>query len=338
MQKRPESSTLSGLIQYIDRFPSAKIIVVGDLMLDHYLLGHVSRISPEAPVPVVEVHEESHRLGGAANVAHNITALDGGAVLCGVIGDDDAGRRLTALLREKRVDVNGLIVDGGRPTTLKTRVIAQHQQVVRVDREVATPLAAGSVHRRLLAAVEQALPGAQCLILSDYAKGVLTEGFVKDLMQLARRHQVKIVADPKVANFSAMRGATVATPNHLEAMQIAMGQVKTTDDLTEVGRHLLARLEGDAVLITRGEQGMTLFERAGAITAIPTVARQVFDVTGAGDTVAAVLALGLAAGASMVDAARLANGAAGVVVGKVGTATVSREELCGAIRWLTEVA
>jgi D-beta-D-heptose 7-phosphate kinase/D-beta-D-heptose 1-phosphate adenosyltransferase len=186
--------------------------------------------------------------------------------------------------------------------------------------------------------VERSLDGAQCLVLSDYAKGLFTEGLLKELIQLARQRRVTIVADPKVANFDAMKGATVVTPNHLEAMQIAEGRVKSTEDVGEVGRHLLERFDGDAVLITLGEQGMALFERDGGYHEINTVAQQVFDVTGAGDTVAAGLALGLASGASMREAAMLANAAAGVVVGKVGTATVDRQELRAAVRRFFEAA
>ena len=328
---RAGASAEAALTAWTEKFPSAKIVVVGDLMLDHYLLGHVTRISPEAPWPVVDVHDEEYRLGGAANVAHNVSALDGKAVLCGLIGDDEAGGRLRTLLTQQGVAVDGLVVDAKRPTTVKMRIIGRQQQMMRVDREVRHPLMPGPTRQRLLDSVERALAGAQCLILSDYAKGLFTEGLLKELIQLAKRHRVKVVSDPKVANFDGMKGATVVTPNHLEAMQIAMGRVKSTDDLDEVGRHLLERLDGDAVLITLGEQGMALFERNGGYHEIPTVAQQVFDVTGAGDTVAAVLALGLAGGASMQEAAALANVAAGVVVGKMGTATVDRRELRAAI-------
>ena len=317
----------SALSAWTEKFPSASIVVVGDLMLDHYLLGHVTRISPEAPWPVVDVYEDEYRLGGAANVAHNVSTLDGRAVVCGLIGDDEAGGRLRALLTTQGVNPAGLVVDAGRPTTVKMRIIGRQQQMMRVDREVRRPLAPGPARERLLAGVERALTGAQCLVLSDYAKGLFTEGLLKELIQTANRRRVRVVADPKVANFDGMRGATVVTPNHLEAMQIATGRVKSTEDLMEVGRHLLERLDGEAVLITLGEQGMALFERDGGYHAIPTVAQQVFDVTGAGDTVAAVLGLGLACGASMRESAMLANAAAGVVVGKVGTATLDRREL-----------
>jgi D-beta-D-heptose 7-phosphate kinase/D-beta-D-heptose 1-phosphate adenosyltransferase len=324
--------TAATLLARVDQFTSARVVVVGDVMLDHYLLGHVTRISPEAPWPVVDVYGDDYRLGGAANVAHNICALDASAALCGLIGDDDAGGRLRALLTQQGIATDGLVVDGNRrPTTVKMRIIGRQQQMMRVDRETRTPLPAGPVQRQLLDGVERALADATCLVLSDYAKGLFTEGLLKDVIQLAKRHRVKIVADPKVANFDAMKGATVVTPNHLEAMQIAAGRVKSTDDIMEVGHHLLERLDGEAVLITLGEHGMILFERGGAHYNIKTVAQQVFDVTGAGDTVAAVLALGLACGASMRESATLANAAAGVVVGKVGTATVDRQELRAAL-------
>jgi D-glycero-beta-D-manno-heptose-7-phosphate kinase len=318
------------LTQYLKKFPSSKIVVVGDVMLDDYLWGRVSRISPEAPVPIVEVGDESFRLGGAANVAHNIAALDGAATICGVVGDDDTGRQLASLLAERGIDTTGLVTDASRPTTIKTRVIAHQQQMVRVDREVRTPIDAG-VQRRVLSSVERCVKEIQCLVISDYAKGVITEGLAKDLVQLARRHGVKVIADPKVTNFDYMAGATVATPNHLEAMQIAGRHQVSADDFTAMGQHLLERFKGEALLITRGEEGMSLFERDGRVTAIPTFARQVYDVTGAGDTVAAALAMGLAAGAPMVESARLANIAAGVVVGIVGTATLGRLELQHAI-------
>jgi len=334
--KRTDGPSQAALSAWTEQFPSATIVVIGDLMLDHYLLGHVSRISPEAPWPVVDVFEDEYRLGGAANVAHNVSTLDGNAVLCGLIGDDEAGGRVRALLTRQGVKPDGLVVDAGRPTTVKMRIIGRQQQMMRVDREVRRALEPGPVRQRLLDGVERALAGAQCLVLSDYAKGLFTEGLLKDLIQLAKRLRVKVIADPKVANFDGMRGATVVTPNHLEAMQIAAGRVKSTEDLMEVGRHLLERLDGEAVLITLGEQGMALFERSGGYHEIPTVAQQVFDVTGAGDTVAAVLGLGLASGASMREAAMLANAAAGVVVGKVGTATLDRRELRAALHRLEE--
>jgi D-beta-D-heptose 7-phosphate kinase/D-beta-D-heptose 1-phosphate adenosyltransferase len=338
MAPQANASTATTLLSWMEKFPSAKIVVIGDVMLDHYLLGHVTRISPEAPWPVVDVYGDEYRLGGAANVAHNVSTLNGEAVLCGLIGDDDVGRRLRALLEQQGVKADGLVTDGARPTTVKMRIISRQQQMMRVDREVRHPLLPGQVRQRLLDGVERSLAGAHCLVLSDYAKGLFTEGLLKELIQLAKQRRVKVVADPKVANFDGMKGATVVTPNHYEAMQIAAGRVKSTDDIMEVGRHLLERFDGEAVLITRGEHGMNLFERGGVHHDIKTVAQQVFDVTGAGDTVAAVLALGLASGASLREAATLANAAAGVVVGKVGTATVDRQELRAAVRRLFETA
>jgi D-glycero-beta-D-manno-heptose-7-phosphate kinase len=334
--RRPDGSVSTALSARTEQFPSAKIVVVGDVMLDHYLLGHVTRISPEAPWPVVDIYGDDYRLGGAANVAHNVSALDGKAALCGLIGEDEAAGRLRALLEQQGVKTDGLVTDGARPTTVKMRIIGRQQQMMRVDREVRHPLVPGQARQRLLDGVERALSGAHCLVLSDYAKGLFTEGLLKELIQLAKRHRVNVVADPKVANFDGMKGATVVTPNHHEAMQIAAGRVKSVDDMMEVGRHLLERVDGEAVLITLGEQGMALFERSGGYHEISTVAQQVFDVTGAGDTVAAVLALGLASGASMREAATLANAAAGVVVGKVGTATLDRRELRAAIHRLGE--
>jgi D-beta-D-heptose 7-phosphate kinase/D-beta-D-heptose 1-phosphate adenosyltransferase len=314
------------LRQYIARFPQACVLVIGDLILDHYIWGRVSRISPEAPVPVVHVDSESLKLGGAANVFNNILALGGKADLCGVIGSDESGRMLLKELGSTRAARGGVVIDQDRPTTRKSRVIAHNQQIVRYDVERRAELKP-AMQRRILRYVESRLRDLSCLVVSDYAKGVVSATLMSELTRLAALRGIPLVVDPKVEHFSFYKGATVITPNHLEATQAA--GVHGDDDQTnnEAGAIIRQRLGCQAVLITRGEKGMSLYEGEGISWHIPTRARQVFDVTGAGDTVIGTLALALSTGASMRDAATLANHAAGIVVGMVGTATLSAQQL-----------
>ena len=319
------------LHNYVGRFPGRRILVLGDVMLDEYVWGTVSRISPEAPVPVVAVRSESLKIGGAGNVAANIAALDGVADIVGVMGTDAAAERLTQELTRAGVKADGLVVDGARPTTIKSRVVAGSQHVVRFDRESDAPLPA-AVRRQVLQQVRARLPQADVLLISDYAKGVVGTRLVHEVLTLAAREKKPVAVDPKVQHVPLFRGVTVIAPNHHEAAAAARILVRDEADLLRVGQTLLRRLQAQAVLITRGEAGMSLFEAARPVTHIPTFAREVYDVTGAGDTVMAVLALALAAGASLRDAAVLANYGAGVVVGKRGTATVRRVELTQALR------
>jgi len=317
---------------YIDRFSRTRVLVVGDVMLDHYVWGSVSRISPEAPVPVVNVTRETLLLGAAANVVNNIRTLGGEVGVCGVIGHDDAGKRLQHMLREQGVAVDGLIVEPERPTTIKTRVIAHHQQVVRFDREAREGISR-ETHRRIYDHVlEQAETGLHAIIISDYCKGVVTRELVRDIVRLARRKKIIVSVDPKVSHFGIYSGVTILTPNAKEASIGSKVDIEDDTSLLRAGKRLLSKLSCNAVLITRGEQGMSLFERSGRVTHIPTEARDVFDVTGAGDTVISTLTLAMAAGASLVDAARLSNVAAGIVVGVVGTATVTPEQLTQRLR------
>jgi D-beta-D-heptose 7-phosphate kinase/D-beta-D-heptose 1-phosphate adenosyltransferase len=318
---------LKRLITLVERFPKTRTLVVGDVMLDHYVWGNVSRISPEAPVPVVSVSRENVLLGAATNVVNNIHSLGGRVSVCGVIGHDDAGRQLIHMLRLQGIHTDGLIVEEGRPTTIKTRVIAHNQQVVRFDRETKTGIERDT-HRRVFDFVRrQVQEGLDAIVLSDYSKGVITKDLVSDIMKLAHKNGVIVSVDPKVNHFGIYRGVTILTPNTREASVGAKIDIEDDKSLLKAGTLLLKRLKCDAVLITRGEHGMSLFERGGRITHIPTVAQEVFDVTGAGDTVISVLTLAMAAGARMVDAARISNYAAGIVVGVVGTATVKPEEL-----------
>ena len=319
------------LMGYVNRFKDTQVLVVGDIMLDHFIWGKVTRISPEAPVPVVDIDHESLMLGGAANVLNNIISLGGRAHICGVIGHDEMGRKLVHELRLAGVDTAGIVVEESRPTTVKTRVIAHNQQVVRFDRE--SKYAVGpDTERRILeyaARKDNKLAG---IIVSDYSKGVVTKRLVKGLVKIASERGLPLAVDPKVGHFDYYRGVTVVTPNNLEASQAAGLEITDEETLLTAGRRLLDRLKSRAVLITRGEQGMSLFERGKDSVHIPTVAKEVYDVTGAGDTVIAVFTLALAAGAGMHEAAVIANHAAGIVVGEVGTATVKPEQLKRALK------
>jgi D-beta-D-heptose 7-phosphate kinase/D-beta-D-heptose 1-phosphate adenosyltransferase len=300
-------------------------------MVDRYYAGTVRRISPEAPVPVVEVTEESLRCGGAANVARNIRGLGAGVALCGVVGDDPEGVWLRSELAGSGIDVAGVAVDAARPTILKSRVVAHHQQVVRFDREVAGRPAA-EVQRRLARSVAAAWERADAVVVSDYGKGVVGPALMDGLRRLGRRGRaVPVIVDPKSPRFELYRGASVITPNLAEALAAARVAAGAAADVERAGAALVRRVRGAAILVTRGEQGMSLFEQGRVPLHIPTVAREVFDVTGAGDTVVSVLALALARGAALPAAARLANIAAGIVVGEFGTVPVTSAQLLAAI-------
>jgi D-beta-D-heptose 7-phosphate kinase/D-beta-D-heptose 1-phosphate adenosyltransferase len=314
------------LRSYIKKFRNGKVLVIGDLILDQYVWGQVSRISPEAPVPVVTVASETLQLGGAANVSNNIRALGGRVDLCGVIGADEGGRQFLKVLESQGLGRDGILTDQDRPTTKKTRVVAHNQQLLRFDNERSEAIS-GVLEARLTRYIAACIRSASALVVSDYAKGVVTPRVMTDLTDLANRHGVPVIVDPKVAHIGRYKGVTVITPNHHEAVQAAGLQGDDEAAILEAGRHLHQRLGCQAVLITRGERGMSLIEGAGRVIHIPTVAQQVFDVTGAGDTVVATLALALAAGATMRQAAILANHAAGVVVGMVGTSTVTATQL-----------
>jgi D-beta-D-heptose 7-phosphate kinase/D-beta-D-heptose 1-phosphate adenosyltransferase len=314
----------------LGRFDRVHILVVGDLMLDRFIWGSVTRISPEAPVPVVEVTSESDVPGGSANVVNNICALGGRVHVCGLIGSDRIGRNLLEKLSHTRIDLTGVILDSRRSTTLKTRIIAHSQQVVRVDKENRAPIRDRET-ARLLSYIRSLIGRLDAVIIEDYGKGLVTQQLVRELIRLSREHDVILAVDPKRGHVIDYRGITVITPNRTEALWLAGPESSDRVDLDEVGRNLLARLACKGVLITLGEQGMRLFQEGRKPTGIPTAAREVYDVSGAGDTVISAFTLALAAGASMADAAILANYAAGVVVGKVGTATVSRAEIIGAM-------
>jgi D-beta-D-heptose 7-phosphate kinase/D-beta-D-heptose 1-phosphate adenosyltransferase len=315
----------------IGRFAACRILVVGDVMLDHFVIGRVERISPEAPVPVVEFDHEEHRLGGAANVAHNIVALGGTAALAGVVGADPEADRLRTDLAQLRIDGAALATDASRRTTRKLRIVtSRRQQVARVDYE-ATDELSPEVERGLAAAIEREAPRAHAVLISDYLKGAVTHGVVKAAAAAARRHGIPLLVDPKVPHIDYYAGASLVTPNHHEAEAVTLMRVRSSDDARAAAVAFRARAQCDSVLITRGEHGMFLLDASGAGDDIPAASREVSDVTGAGDTVIATMALALAAGATLTEAARLANLAAGIVVGKFGPAVVTAEELQSAV-------
>jgi rfaE bifunctional protein kinase chain/domain len=319
------------LVEIVGRLSGHRLLVVGDIMVDEYIWGNATRISPEAPVPVVEVKKEELRLGGAANVAANVRSLGGEVMLLGAVGDDALAEFLMEELSHRGIDGSGVIVDKNRPTTVKTRVIAGSQQIVRFDKESVEELGSGCFDR-LLGNVRDRISEADGLIVADYGKGVISASLLRAVIPEALRQEKIVSVDPKENHFPLYRGVTVITPNHKEAGAAAGRSIRTEQDLDAVGSSLLAELQAQAVLITRGAQGMRLFERYKPPLQINTVAREVYDVVGAGDTVVAALTLALVTGARMEEAARISNYAAGVVVGKKGTATVSLAELESSLR------
>lgn len=318
----------------INSMKNRKVLIIGDLILDRYIFGKVLRISPEAPVPVVEVVEETDLLGGAANVANNIIALGGAVSIAGIIGNDPAGRRVAELFRQKAIRMDGVIEDN-RPTTVKTRVIAHNQQVVRFDREDDKRLE-GKRLKTLLDYLKKAVPEHDAVIISDYRKGIVSASLVKTIVKYAKPGNTFVAVDPKVGHFHFYKNVSLVTPNLMEASQGSGVEIRDEKSLIKAGRTMLSRLSCKFVLITRGEDGMSLFmgsdsSRDMKVTHIPTVAKKVFDVTGAGDTVIAAFSLAGCAGASPVNAATIANHAAGIVVGEVGTAVATPEQLMNSL-------
>ena len=301
------------------------VLVLGDVMLDEFVWGDVTRISPEAPVPVVDVRRESIHLGGAANVLANLVALGARGAVLGVVGNDAAGRKLQTGLRDLGVHDQYLLVDESRPSTTKTRIIAHSQLVVRADRESRNPVT-GKLEEKIVTCLKEALTQADAFVVSDYDKGVVTPGILREILPVAYE-QAPVLVDPKLRNFNSYRPATLVTPNHLEALRMSDTEDHSDDGSHHAAKVIREKLGCDAVLITRGDRGMMLLEGDGQPVYVETAAREVYDVTGAGDTVIATLAGALATGATMFEAATLANHAAGIVVGKVGTATATAAEL-----------
>jgi D-beta-D-heptose 7-phosphate kinase/D-beta-D-heptose 1-phosphate adenosyltransferase len=314
------------LERLLDRFEQAEVLVLGDVVLDEYLWGDVDRVSPEAPVPVVHLRDESTVLGGAGNVVRNVVALGGRCRFCSVVGDDAAGARVLDLLKELDVDVSGTIVVAGRPTTRKSRVVARSQQIVRFDRETVEPIPAAAV-RALMSELERALPSIDAVVLEDYAKGLLTRRTIGLIMKRFAKAGVPVAVDPK-HDLSSYRGATLLKPNVRETEALTGMRIRSSEDLARAVARLRKRVGPADIVVTRGGEGMTCFAKGdGAGFDVHTLAREVFDVQGAGDTTIAALELARAAGGSLLEAAVIANAAAGVVVGKIGTATVSRDEI-----------
>jgi rfaE bifunctional protein kinase chain/domain len=317
----------------LDVSRNARVLVLGDVMLDQFVWGNVRRISPEAPVPVVEFERESFMPGGAANVARNLTALHIPTELFGVVGRDENATRLRQLLTEQNVVCHGLLKDSRRPTSVKTRIIAHQQQMARVDRESTAPLDERTL-RRLLSAVEETIYQADAVVVGDYGKGVVTQPLLDELKGICRERGVWLSLDPKPINRLDLSGLSLITPNRKEAFELAdrhdvSRAANPLEDKTllEVANDLLARFQPAVLLVTLGDQGMLLCQRGRKPFHIPTVAQEVFDVSGAGDTVIATYTMAIAGGASPLEAAIISNHAAGVVVGKLGTATLTEQEL-----------
>lgn len=310
----------------VSRFRQANVLVVGDLILDEFIWGNVSRISPEAPVPVVWVDRENFMPGGASNVANNIRSLGGRAHLVGVVGNDQRGEVLRSLLVRDGVSCDGVFTDENRPTTQKTRIIAHHQQVVRMDREKLHPVD-GAIVKRMVDHIAGLMPDLNAVIIEDYGKGVIVPRLVAAIVRLAKKHRCLITVDPKEEHFAYYQGTTTITPNHHEAAGAVGFAIRDDDSLKRAGDKLLKKLRLESVLITLGENGMALFQKGRPMIKIPTVAQEVFDVSGAGDTVISAYTLARSSRASAQEAAFISNCAAGIVVGKLGVAVTTPEEL-----------
>ncbi len=318
------------LLQIIDGFSNARILGIGDFILDKFVWGSVSRISPEAPVPVVDVKNESYMPGGSLNVANNIRTLGAKIYPCGVVGRDIEGRLLVKTMRQQGIETGGVVIDAKRPTSIKTRIIAHSQQVVRYDRESTENVSPQDL-KKIFQFVEKKIADVSVVIIEDYGKGVIQPHFVMQIIKIAKRFRKPVLVDPKEKHFSFYKGATGMTPNRKEAYagyESLFGVSHKPFSLETVGWGLLKKLQLDFIMVTLGEDGMALFQKGKkSVVLIPTTAQEVYDVSGAGDTVIAALALAMAVRAPMPQAAMLSNLAAGIVVGKLGTATTTAAEL-----------
>ncbi|MCX5667528.1 MAG: D-glycero-beta-D-manno-heptose-7-phosphate kinase [Candidatus Omnitrophica bacterium] len=324
-------SDFNKLKNVIGNFKNAKVLVVGDLILDEFIWGDVTRISPEAPVPVVWVKRESFMPGGASNVANNLSSLGACTYLAGVIGADERGAILKGELEQKNIDVSGIVVDPSRPTTLKTRVVAHHQQVVRIDKEKVGGLSDDLI-RRIIKNTKSIIEKVDAVIIEDYGKGVITPKLLKEIVPFAKERKKIISVDPKEEHLMYYNGITLITPNNHEASKAVGFEIKDSATLKKAGQAMLKKFKCRIALITLGENGMAVFEKDKPMKHIPTVAQDVFDVSGAGDTVIASYTLSLASGANPLQAAHISNCAGGIVVGKVGIAVVTPEELMDRIK------
>jgi rfaE bifunctional protein kinase chain/domain len=315
--------------RWLSVLPTKRIAVIGDVMLDHYYVGSVSRISPEAPVPVVELERQTWRLGGAANVAHNLRMLGAHVVLCGVVGDDSGGAQIRELAVQHGIEPSGIVTDRTRPTTIKSRIIGNNQQLLRLDHEQRSPI--GSDVLEQILAVLDATPQLAAVIFEDYNKGVLHQRSIPQLVEWAQEHSIPILVDPKLENFFAYRGATLFKPNQKEASYALGTPLESHDDILRAGRMLLERLQARNVLITLGSRGMMLLDSSNRWWQIPSVARHVADVSGAGDTVIATVTAMMVAGAPILEAAAIANIAASVVCGEPGVVPITTASLLAAL-------
>ena len=326
-----EKYKYSTLANVVKRFKGKKVLVIGDLLLDQFIWGDVSRISPEAPVPVVWVKNDSFMPGGACNVANNVAALGGEVSIIGLVGEDEKAEMLKRLLAERGISTDGIITDKNRPTILKTRVIANHQQVVRIDREDVNHISNDQINR-IKEYLKQNIKSLDGIIIEDYGKGMITPALLKVVVPMAKEYNKIVAVDPKESHFSYYKGVTVITPNHHEARNAVGFAIKDEKTLKKAGEKMLKDLKAKVILITLGENGMMVFEKDKNPKKIPTLAREVFDVSGAGDTVIAVYTLSLISGGSSITAAHISNCAAGIVVEREGTAVVNRDELLARLK------
>ncbi len=313
------------LSKILDDFKDKKILIIGDIMLDKYVLGEVSRISPEAPVQIIDVIKENYVPGGAANVANNIVALDGNTFITGVIGQDEAGSILNSELEKRSINTKGIVVDPKKPTIQKVRIIGKNQQLLRIDYED-TRCIEDDMEKQIINYVREMINDIDAVIISDYAKGTITKTLVRSILRSCKQHNKILIVDPKPKHMEYYQDVTLITPNHKEASEMVGIEEKGEEDLVEIGKRLQG-IMNTTILITRGEKGMSLFEKGDKITHIPTRAKEVYDVSGAGDTVVGTLALAMTTGAKLKEAAILANHAAGITVGKLGTSTVTVDEI-----------
>ena len=314
----------------LNDFQNIKAIVIGDLMIDEYLWGSVDRISPEAPVPVVCIEKESHALGGAGNVIHNLVAMGAGVSAIGTAGTGKAGQMIFEKLEDLGIETDGIISEPQRPTTRKTRVIASNQQVLRIDKEIKRNINSNTLEK-LIKIIKNKISDVDLIILSDYDKGLVTKELVQQTVNLSKKYNILTLADPKALNFSKYELVSTLTPNRKEASLAANMDIKSNQDVFAAGEILMNKIKLERLLITCGKDGMILFEKSKNPYIIESQAQQVFDVSGAGDTVISLLGLGLATGATFKESAMVANAAAGIVVAKLGAATPSMDELKMAI-------
>jgi len=313
------------LKEIVENFSEKKVVVIGDLILDKYVIGEVSRISPEAPIQILAVEKENYSPGGASNVANNISSLGGNSVLIGTIGNDEQGKQFIHELEKAKINRENIIIDSIKPTTQKVRILGHNQQLLRVDYENKEYLDK-KIEEKILNKLKELIKKIEVVIISDYAKGIVTSNLAKGIIQLCEENNKIVIIDPKPKHKEFYKNANLITPNNKEACQMLKVEENNGKEIKEIGNSLVGELNSN-ILITRGEKGMSLYKKDNSIFEIPTIAREVYDVTGAGDTVVGTIALALAAGASLEEATTISNYAAGIVVGKMGASTLTQKEL-----------